>query len=850
MTLRADEVNGTVIWNIDDDLLKQFKNAANGERFSSDTFTIQDCSWRFDVCPNGYDEDSEEHLCLYLTCTELPAGIDCISLNFQFQLDPIGNVSTVGRMFTPDDSTGCPKLCEFNELKDLDSLSIKLQTLQSLSEDEHIPLILSFWSRLYSINLTEEMITVLLLFIKSNLHKTIIWTVDSWLLDAFKHAEHEDIFESPEWNFMGCSFAINCYPYGDREEANGWMSMFITCDDLSEDVDEIKVNYGIHLIEADKHQTFVGTFQEIADGFGSMKYAKLDKDWKRLTFIVDMYPPPNDGVLSWNIKSDLLRQFVYYAKNGDSFQSDSFEYHDCKWCIECYPDGDEEENKDYMSVFLKCIELPENVNRIGINYVIRTDKKYDLESYFTKDSHHGIERLPKFNQDQNQDSFNIDSRILQTLTIQTDGKIIWRVDGWLLDVFKRVQNYDFKESPAFEFNGATFIMGCYPKGQNAQDNGLISFYIKPKKLSKIVSMNFRTHLIEANKSFVDSLTFINEYPDAYGRRQIAKLETFWKSLTFELECLPSLTLTKKAVIWKIDSWLWELFKNAKNDEEYDYYESPEFFVGDCKFQLMLHPDGDGTENKGWISVYLRIISLPYGVTCLPLNYMYHLVESDHYVNIANTFDADHDNAGIRKLAKLQKEWKSITLELHLSRSLTVNGATVIWKIDDWLYQTVKDNPNERYASPEFDYHGNRFHIAIHPNGYGEENEGWMSVFLACDEFSSHAEMSLDFSFHYVEADKQCTISTVFNKELCVWGPVQWTKLEKHRDSLTLKLDLETLTANDDGFLNWKVNRGLMDIFSSCECSDFFESPQFDPFDGLFKYHLRVYPKGLWTEDLE
>eukprot|EP01084_Bolivina_argentea_P064416 117494_1 len=71
---------------------------------------------------------------------------------------------------------------------------------------------------------------------------------------------------------------------------------------------------------------------------------------------------------SWIIQGDLMAKFKE-ANNGEKYSAD-FQLHGCCWTIQCYPNGDTTESIDYVSVYLRCKNLPNECSKLGVNYQI------------------------------------------------------------------------------------------------------------------------------------------------------------------------------------------------------------------------------------------------------------------------------------------------------------------------------------------------------------------------------------------------------------------------------------------------------------------------------------------------
>eukprot|EP01084_Bolivina_argentea_P043704 80496_1 len=63
------------------------------------------------------------------------------------------------------------------------------------------------------------------------------------------------------------------------------------------------------------------------------------------------------------------------------------------------------------------------------------------------------------------EKFTINVKIFVTTTID-EGSVIWRIDGYLLDMFKTWKSQKACFTPNFEMFGIRWYAGCYPNGLN------------------------------------------------------------------------------------------------------------------------------------------------------------------------------------------------------------------------------------------------------------------------------------------------------------------------------------------------------------------------------------------------
>eukprot|EP01084_Bolivina_argentea_P244446 409484_1 len=137
---------------------------------------------------------------------------------------------------------------------------------------------------------------------------------------------------------------------------------------------------------------------------------------------------------SWIIQGDLMAKFKE-ANNGGKYSSD-FQLHGCSWTLMCYPNGCSAESVDNVSIFIQCTALPNRCSKLGVTYQIDCVEANQVETtsdFFVEGTHWGWHKFVK--RDLLMEKLTINIKVFMTTTID-QGCLIWKIDGYLLDMFK------------------------------------------------------------------------------------------------------------------------------------------------------------------------------------------------------------------------------------------------------------------------------------------------------------------------------------------------------------------------------------------------------------------------------
>eukprot|EP01084_Bolivina_argentea_P037379 69139_1 len=154
---------------------------------------------------------------------------------------------------------------------------------------------------------------------------------------------------------------------------------------------------------------------------------------------------------SWIIQGDLMAKFKN-ANNGEEFTAD-FLLNGCSWAIVCYPNGKKAEHTDYISLYLRCKTLPNECSKLGVTYqiaLVEGNKVTNDADFFVAGSNWG---RPKFvKRDLTMEKLTINVKVFVNATID-QGCLIWKIDGYLLDMFKTCKTKKAYLGPHLELFG-------------------------------------------------------------------------------------------------------------------------------------------------------------------------------------------------------------------------------------------------------------------------------------------------------------------------------------------------------------------------------------------------------------
>eukprot|EP01083_Nonionella_stella_P151753 485434_1 len=93
----------TYTWKITDpSLIRSMKNAKNGAKWKSPIFSIGGLRWRLCVHPNGYSNDDNGHVQLFLYLTFLPPKVKSIQVERELQLIETDTIKSAYNRYDKD----------------------------------------------------------------------------------------------------------------------------------------------------------------------------------------------------------------------------------------------------------------------------------------------------------------------------------------------------------------------------------------------------------------------------------------------------------------------------------------------------------------------------------------------------------------------------------------------------------------------------------------------------------------------------------------------------------------------------------------------------------------------------
>ncbi|KAI3459821.1 hypothetical protein Pfo_016484 [Paulownia fortunei] len=223
------------------------------------------------------------------------------------------------------------------------------------------------------------------------------------------------------------------------------------------------------------------------------------------------------------------------------------------------------------------------------------------------------------------------------------------------------------------------------------------------------------------------------------------------------------------------------------------YESREFVAGDCKWRLIIYPDGHESENDGkHISVYLAMA----GTSSLPVDWEVNAIFSFFLLNqISDKYLCFRGK--IRRFHAMKPKWgfskliskKSLTdqsngyvvddncvfgAEVFVNKSQRVIECVSLLKVTvpykrDWKISKFSEL-EDVWTSEEFSVGGHQWKIELYPNGDGREKGQSVSIYLECVDpksFDAHEKVKADFSMRI--KNKLHKFSNWFTSSETTWG---------------------------------------------------------------------------------
>eukprot|EP01084_Bolivina_argentea_P261263 441436_1 len=201
-------------------------------------------------------------------------------------------------------------------------------------------------------------------------------------------------------------------------------------------------------------------------------WAHLDNTLEIVDFSVSGYPVSvneETNEVSWIFEGFSMDKFKK-TKNGEKFVTKTFELLNCSWEIMLYPNGENKDNEDYVSIFVQCTTLPDGCSKLAANMQItfvEANCILQLSECYVKRQNCGF--IKGMKRDLIKDKMTIKIKINVTDTTVNEGCLVWKVNGFLLDVFRKCKTNKCFRSPTIETNGLKWNIVCYPHGSDEHD---------------------------------------------------------------------------------------------------------------------------------------------------------------------------------------------------------------------------------------------------------------------------------------------------------------------------------------------------------------------------------------------
>uniref|UniRef100_A0A0K0F3J7 Speckle-type POZ protein-like (inferred by orthology to a human protein) n=1 Tax=Strongyloides venezuelensis TaxID=75913 RepID=A0A0K0F3J7_STRVS len=488
------------------------------------------------------------------------------------------------------------------------------------------------------------------------------------------------------------------YPNGDEEESKEYVSVYLTL--LKPD--KAKGKYKFSILNDKKEEKNVKFVTESEDfvkdiGLGFSQFVKRDfllnksnglLNNNKLTIrceaeIFELESENHENSIPYDVlyisQTDVNNfKYMYTIQNfslrpektGEKIISPTFvvgSEERSEWCLLVYPNGDEEESKEYVSVYLTLLKPDKAKGKY--KFSILNDKKEEKNVKFVTESKDFVKDMGLgFPQFVKRDFLLNESNGLlnnNKLTIQCEAEIfelesenhensipydvlyISQTDVNNFKYMYTIQNFSLRpEKTGEKIISPTFIIGdkersewcllVYPNGDEEDSKGFISVYLtllKPDKAKakyKFSILNDKKE--EKNVKFVtESEDFVKDM--GLGFSQFVKRD-FLLNESNGLLNNNKLTIQCEAEIVELKSENHEnsipydvLYTNQTDINNFKYKYtienfslrpektgekiiSPTFIIGDkerSEWCLLVYPNGDEEDSKGFISVYLTLL---------------------------------------------------------------------------------------------------------------------------------------------------------------------------------------------------------------------------------------------------
>eukprot|EP01083_Nonionella_stella_P214923 773995_1 len=227
---QSQSQNGVYEWNINGDLLQQFKDAKHKQRFQSPEFeTIDGTVWTIRFYPRGDCDRLPDHCSIFLNCVKLNGKQNMIGVNWTFTIVEMDWIAHTAEAFTPGgQATGYSKVFKTDRLHNVDVMNIKCVVEETM-------------------DLTDD-------------NTYFEWKVSNNLMQEWENAKYKKQFVSPSFHVIGTGyFYIRIYPNGKNEEGTVYLELVYPSIELNKK-EEINVCHYIEIEAFDHYQIrFNGT---------------------------------------------------------------------------------------------------------------------------------------------------------------------------------------------------------------------------------------------------------------------------------------------------------------------------------------------------------------------------------------------------------------------------------------------------------------------------------------------------------------------------------------------------------------------------------------------------------------
>eukprot|EP01084_Bolivina_argentea_P169377 293634_1 len=424
-------------------------------------------------------------------------------------------------------------------------------------------------------------------------------------------------------------------------------------------------------------------------------------------------------------------------------------------------------------------------------------------------------------------------------------------------------------SPMFIIEGLKWFLEFYPNGCNDNNEGNVMLFIclasaAPK--IKTLATTYKLSIIETNTSFTELFQFepLTNNRSYSGWRigtlsfkNIQHLNTITIKLHMgsfiiqnqsinsteqKTNISPIITIPKTLTL-PIASFTWEindicLLHNIKNATKDELFQSPFYAIGPFKFCLRFYPKGDSETTDGISDLFLKLMSMPPGVTKMLVQYKLFLKETNSlFRNHNSVFSDQHlsegwDDGTLTSNKLFDNNIESLTFfidvslfemydhnqnmididekqnechdfNLSIATELILPTAIYEWKVNDINTVKLIINANNvtTFASPVFIMHGLKWYVSFSPNGSRASRKGSLNLFLTIASFSrANVRYIVKFDMYFVECDKTHTVYSLFKLTWNGTGATDWplkTKDIIHMNRFTFILKITLVDVYDD-----------------------------------------------------